>query len=130
MKLDESAHDAATLLQGAKLGCMDAVAIKLSKFGGLSASRRARDLCEHLGAKMCVECTWGSDIVTAAALHLAASTRPNRLLNTCDLSSYVSPRLAPNGPTRENGRIAPPQSVGLGIIPDLDLLGQPDFIFD
>ena len=46
-------------------GNMDAVALKLSKFGGLSATRRARDLCLHLGAKMCVECTWGSDIVTA-----------------------------------------------------------------
>jgi L-alanine-DL-glutamate epimerase-like enolase superfamily enzyme len=128
MKLDETAHDVASLLEGYKKGCMDAVAIKLSKFGGLSASRRARDLCEYLGAKMCVECTWGSDIVTAAALHLAASTAPNRLLNTCDLSHYVGPRLDPNAPNRRDGRIAPPQGIGLGVSPDLDLLGEPDLI--
>lgn len=130
MKLDESARDTASLLEGAAKGCMDAVAIKLSKFGGLSASRRARDLCEHLGAKMCVECTWGSDIVTAALVHLAASTKPNRLLNTCDLSGYVGPRLAPDGPNRQDGRIAPPEGAGLGVSPDLDLLGTPDFVLN
>ncbi len=130
MKLDELVHDTATLLQAHGLGIMDAVALKLSKFGGLSALRRARDLCLHLGAKMCVECTWGSDIVTAAALHLGAATPPARLLNVCDLSGYVSPRVAPGGPVRNRGRIAPPDGPGLGIAPDLDLLGQPDLILD
>jgi hypothetical protein len=57
------------------------------------ALRRARDLCLHLGAKMCIECTWGSDIVTAAALHLGGVDRAaGSLLNVCDLSAYVSPR--------------------------------------
>ena len=87
MKLDENAHDLASLLRAHALGCMDAVALKLSKFGGLSAMRRARDLTVHLGAEICAECTWGSDIVTAAALHFAASTPHGSLLNTCDLSS-------------------------------------------
>ena len=64
MKLDELAHDTATLLEAHRLGIMDAVALKLSKFGGLSALRRARDLCQHLGAKMCIEDTWGSDIAS------------------------------------------------------------------
>ena len=62
---------------------LDAVALKLSKFGGLSAMRRARDLTVHLGAEICAECTWGSDIVTAASLHFAASTPQGSLLNTC-----------------------------------------------
>jgi L-alanine-DL-glutamate epimerase-like enolase superfamily enzyme len=130
MKLDELTHDTATLLQAHNLGIMDAVALKLSKFGGLSALRRARDLCLHLGTKMCVECTWGSDIATAAALHLAAATHPARVLNVCDLSGYVSPRIAPDGPMRANGRIAPPDGPGLGITPDRDLLGTPDLILD
>ena len=130
MKLDELAHDVASLLDGHRLGIMDAVALKLSKFGGLSATRKARDLCLHLGAKMCIECTWGSDIVTAAALHLGAATPPNRVLNVCDLSGYVSPRLAPNAPTRADGRIAPPEDPGLGITVDQDRLGPPDLILD
>ncbi|SDC44396.1 mandelate racemase/muconate lactonizing enzyme family protein [Ruegeria marina] len=130
MKLDETAHDTDSLLKGHALGCMDAVALKLSKFGGLSATRRARDLCLHLGAKMCIEDTWGSDITTAALLHLGAATDPARLLNVCDLSGYVAPRLAPDAPVRKAGRIAPPEGPGLGVSPDRDNLGAPDLILD
>ncbi|MEM6481082.1 MAG: enolase C-terminal domain-like protein [Pseudomonadota bacterium] len=130
MKIDENAHDTASLLQGHALGCMDAVAVKLSKFGGLSASRRARDLCLYLGAQMCIEDTWGSDITTAAALHLGASTDPRGVMNVCDLSGYVAPRLAPNAPVRTAGRITPPEGSGLGITPDTDVLGAPDLILD
>ena len=130
MKLDEAAHDTDSLLEAAKLGILDAVAIKLSKFGGLSASRRARDLCVHLGAQMCIEDTWGSDIVTAAALHLAASTPRNSVLNTCDLSGYVAPRLDERAPVRRDGRIAPPEGPGLGVSPDPDVLGLPELILD
>lgn len=130
MKLDELAHDTESLLAAHRLGIMDAVALKLSKFGGISATRRARDLCLHLGAKMCVECTWGSDIVTAAALHLGAATRADRVLNVCDLSGYVGPRLAPDAPTRRHGRIAPPDAPGLGIEIDRERLGAPDLILE
>ncbi len=130
MKLDENAHDLATLLEGHAKGCMDAAALKLSKFGGLSAMRVARDLCLTLGTQMCIEDTWGSDITTAAALHLAASTPARGLMNTCDLSHYVAPRLAPDVPTRQNGRITPPEGPGLGITPDTELLGQPDLVLD
>ena len=45
MKQDETVHDTASLLKAYNMGCMDAVALKLSKFGGISATRRARDLC-------------------------------------------------------------------------------------
>ncbi len=125
MKIDEGAYDLGSLMRAHELGVLDAVALKLSKFGGLSAMRRARDLTVHLGAEICAECTWGSDIVTAAALHFAASTPHGSLLNTCDLSSYVAPRLAPDCPTRKGGRIAPPEGPGLGISPDPELLGLP-----
>jgi L-alanine-DL-glutamate epimerase-like enolase superfamily enzyme len=130
MKMDENAHDTASLLQAHAAGVMDAVALKLSKFGGLSATRRARDLCLHLGAKMCIEDTWGSDITTAALLHLGASTDPLRVMNVCDLSYYVGPRLDPNGPERDAGRIKPPSAPGLGVSPDRAQLGEPDAVFD
>ncbi|XDZ65338.1 mandelate racemase/muconate lactonizing enzyme family protein [Alphaproteobacteria bacterium LSUCC0684] len=130
MKLDESAYDTASLLEGYRLGIMDAVALKLSKFGGISAMRRARDLCLHLGARMCIEDTWGSDITTAAALHLGITTEPGRLLNVCDLSGYVGPRLDPAAPSRKGGRITAPEGAGLGVKPDLDLLGPADVIVD
>lgn len=130
MKLDESAHDMPSIMAGHRAGCMDVAALKLSKMGGLSAMRRIRDLCLTLGTRMCIEDTWGSDVTTAALLHLAASTPARGILNTCDLSHYVGPRLDPAAPARENGRIAPPEGPGLGVIPDTAALGQARTILD
>ena len=79
---------------------------------------------------MCIEDTWGSDIVTAASLHLAAATDPAVVLNVCDLSGYVSPRIDATAPVRASGRIAPPQGIGLGVEPDLDQLGRPMAVLD
>ena len=127
MKLDENIHDIASLIKAAQAGCMDAVAIKTSKFGGLSRARQARDLCQTLGVKMCIEDTWGSDIITAAALHLGAASETKFLMNVCDLSSYVSPRLDASLPGRKDGHIAPPQGIGLGVNPDP---GSPDQVIE
>lgn len=124
MKIDENAHDTDSLLRAYALGCMDAVAVKLSKFGGLSAAACARDLCIHLGAQMCVEDAWGSDVAMMAALHLAASTAPGALLNVCDLSGYVTPRLDLSCPTRRRGCIRLDDRPGLGATPDPDTLGE------
>ena len=125
MKIDETAHDTASLLQVWQLGCMDAAALKLSKFGGLSALRRVRDLCLELGVEMCIEDTWGSDTATGAALHLAAATPLSGIMNVCDLSAYVSPRLDAAAPTRKGGYISPSQAPGLGVSPDPQALGAP-----
>lgn len=125
MKLDENAHDTASLLKAYDLGCMDAVALKLSKFGGISELRRARDLCLHFGARMCIEDTWGSDIAMAAAFHVAASTPRQGIMNVCDLSGYVAPRLDPEAPSRKAGIIHPPTGPRLGVAPDPSLLGEP-----
>jgi len=125
MKIDENAHNIASLLHASELGCIDAVALKLSKFGGLSKMRRARDLCEHLGIKMCIEDTWGSDITTATAIHLATATATRSVMNVCDLSGYVSPRLDSKGPARKDGTIKIHDTPGHGVTPEDELLGEP-----
>ena len=130
MKLDESAHDTDSLLKAQALGCADVVAVKLSKFGGLSAARRARDLCLHFKTMMVIEDTWGSDITTAAVAHLAVTTPPRYLLNACDLSGYVAPRIAPDGPVRQAGRLAPAERPGLGVTPDEAVLGDAVAVFE
>lgn len=130
IKLDESTQTMGDLITASQMDCLDATALKISKFGGLSSARMARDLCTHLGVKMCVEDTWGSDIVTAAALHLGASTAPKFLLNVCDLSSYVGPRLDPASPSRKDGFISPSEKPGLGVTPDMDILGKPQQIWE
>jgi len=126
MKVDESCHDMASLLEAHRLGCMDVVALKLSKFGGLSALRRARDLCDYLEIRMVVEDTWGSDIATAAAVHLGLTVAPRLLLNVCDLSGYVSPHVASDAPLRNHGTLAIGDAPGLGITIDEEALGEPE----
>ena len=59
---------------------MDCVNIKISKFGGLTKARQARDLCLSLGLAMTIEDSWGGDIVTAAIASLAHSTPPRILV--------------------------------------------------
>ena len=126
MKVDESCHDSASFLEAHRLGCMDVVALKLSKFGGLSALRRARDLCVHLETMMVIEDTWGSDIATAAAVHLGMTVEPRFLLNVCDLSGYVSPRIAKDGPQRSHGRLTVGDAPGLGITVNWQAFGKPE----
>ena len=96
MKIDENAQSFADLHTANRLDCIDAVALKISKFGGLSAAVEARNTCVQLGIKMCVEDTWGSDIVTAAALHLAATSPEAANVKTL----RVSVRLDPHSPVR------------------------------
>ena len=126
MKVDEAGHDMASLLKAHELGCMDVVALKLSKFGGLSVLRRARDLCTHFETMMVIEDTWGSDIATAAAVHLGMTVDPKLVLNVCDLSGYVSPHLADDGPIRKDGRLSVGDAPGLGITIDESRLGEPE----
>ena len=130
MKLDENVHDLASLMAGHAAGSLDAAALKISKFGGISEMRKARDLCTALGVKMCIEDCWGSDITTSAALHLGASTNPKYVMNVCDLSSYVAPKLDETLPLRDKGTIVPPSGDGLGVSPDSDKLGQAELIID
>jgi hypothetical protein len=51
-------------------------------------------------------------------------------MNVCDLSGYVAPRLDASAPVRQTGRIAPSTQVGLGVQPDIDMLGTADLILD
>jgi L-alanine-DL-glutamate epimerase-like enolase superfamily enzyme len=78
--LDEVVDGIDMLLRGRADLAMDVVNIKISKFGGLSKARQARDLCVALGIGMTIEDSWGGDITTAAIAHLAHSTPTEFLL--------------------------------------------------
>ena len=123
--LDECIDDVGTLLRGSADRAMDVVNIKISKFGGLTRARQARDLCVSLGVAMTVEDTWGGDIVTAAIAHLAQSTPEQFRFTATDFNSYVTVSLAEGAPKRVNGRMAAPTGPGLGIKPRPQVLGKP-----
>jgi L-alanine-DL-glutamate epimerase-like enolase superfamily enzyme len=123
--LDEVIDSLDVLLRGHADRAMDVVNIKISKFGGLTKARQARDLCVALGVAMTLEDSWGGDIVTAAIAHLAHSTPPELLFTATDFNSYVTVRCADGAPQRVHGRMAASTAPGLGITPRWEILGAP-----
>ena len=123
--LDEVIDSVDAILKGAADGAMDVVNIKISKFGGLTRARQARDLCVSLGIAMTIEDSWGGDIVTAAIAHLAHSTPTDFLFTSTDFNSYVTRSIAQGAPQRVNGRMSAPTDPGLGVEPRWDVLGDP-----
>src|SRR5947209_5579922 len=123
--LDEVIDSIDALLRGHADRAMDVVNIKISKFGGLTKARQARDLCVALGIAMTLEDSWGGDIVTAAIAHLAHSTPAEFLFTATDFNSYVTVSTAEGAPRRVQGRMAAGTAAGLGVTPRADVLGRP-----
>jgi cis-L-3-hydroxyproline dehydratase len=128
--LDEVIDSVEVLLRGKADHAMDVVNIKISKFGGLTKARQARDLCISLGIAMTLEDSWGGDIVTSAIAHLAHSTPPEFLFTATDFNSYVTVSLAEGAPHRINGRMAASLTPGLGITPRKEILGKPVLVIE
>ena len=123
--LDETIDGMPILLRAAADQAMDAINIKISKFGGLTKARLARDLCLTLGIAMTIEDSWGGDVTTAAIAHLAHSTPPEFLFTSTDFNSYVTVSTAEGAPQRVNGKMAASTRPGLGITPRMEALGKP-----
>ena len=103
----------------------DVVNIKISKFGGLTKAKLARDLCVSLGIAMTIEDSWGGDVTTAAIACLAHSTPTDLLFTSTDFNSYVTVSTATGAPQRRDGRMAASLLPGLGIEPRMDVLVDP-----
>ena len=127
--LDEVIDGLGALLRGHADRAMDVVNIKISKFGGLTRAKQARDLCVSLGIAMTIEDSWGGDVVTAAIAHLAQSTPPELLFTTTDFNSYVTVSTAEGAPKRREGRMSASTLPGLGVRMKEDIVGQPVAVF-
>lgn len=121
--LDEVVNDIDMLLRGHADRAMDVVNIKISKFGGLTKARLARDLCVSMGVAMTIEDSWGGDITTAAIAHLAHSTPEEFLFTATDFNSYVTVSTAEGAPQRQAGRMSASAAPGLGIKARGDIIG-------
>lgn len=124
-KLDETLETIDDATRSLQDDAMDVACIKISKHGGLTKARLVRDLCAAKGIPMTVEDIWGADIVTAALAHLAASTPADCLLNTTDLQSYNTMRIADGAPEVVEGQLTVSDRPGLGVTPRDDVLGEP-----
>ena len=123
--LDENIDSLDVLLRARADLAMDVVNLKISKLGGLTRIRQARDLCVSMGIAMTLEDSWGGDITTAAIAHLAHSTPEEFRFTATDFNSYVTVSTAEGAPQRVNGRMAASTAPGLGITPRMNILGPP-----
>lgn len=121
--LDENIDGLDMLLRAKADLAMDVVNLKISKLGGLTKARQARDLCASMGIAMTLEDSWGGDITTAAIAHLAHSTPEEFRFTSTDFNSYVTVKNADGAPMRDNGCMAAGASPGLGVRPRVDVIG-------
>ncbi len=121
--LDENIDGLEMLLRGKADLAMDVVNLKISKLGGLTRTKQARDLCVSMGIAMTLEDSWGGDITTSAIAHLAHSTPEEFRFTSTDFNSYVTVSNAAGAPVRVNGYIQASEQPGLGIQPRFEVLG-------
>ncbi len=121
--LDENIDGIDMLLRAKADLAMDVVNLKISKLGGLTKAKQARDLCVSMGIAMTLEDSWGGDITTAAIAHLAHSTPESFRFTSTDFNSYVTVSNATGCTSREDGFMKASQSAGLGIEPKFDVIG-------
>ena len=121
--LDENIDSLEMLLRCKADLAMDVVNLKISKLGGLTKTKQARDLCVSMGIAMTLEDSWGGDITTAAIAHLAHSTPEEYRFTSTDFNSYVTVSTASGAPVRQNGFMRASESPGLGISPRFEVLG-------
>jgi L-alanine-DL-glutamate epimerase-like enolase superfamily enzyme len=122
--LDENIDSLDMLLRGKADLAMDVVNLKISKLGGLTKTRQARDLCVSMGIAMTLEDSWGGDITTAAIAHLAHSTPEEYRFTSTDFNSYGTVSIADGAPQRIDGFMQASPAPGLGIRPKMEVLGK------
>jgi L-alanine-DL-glutamate epimerase-like enolase superfamily enzyme len=125
--LDESLFEVADIVRARQAGAVDGLRLKLTRFGGITPVRRARDLAMTFGLPLTIEDSGGGDVVSAATAHLAASIPPKLLLAGYLPSEMAAERVAAGTPAAFDGRAHLPEGPGLGIEVDRSALGEPLF---
>lgn len=122
--LDELVQDDESLARLIADDAADGIGLKVTKAGGLTPSRRQRDICRAAGLTMSVQDTTGSDIAFAAIIHLGATVPPRLLRCILNSRDMVTLKTAGFEPQRRNGGLLPPDLPGLGITVRREVLGE------
>ena len=124
--VDELAEDLTGVLRAISMGVADGFGLKLTRLGGLSAMRTARDVCRATRRPHTCDDTWGGDIIAAACVHIGSTVRPELLEGVWIAAPYIEHHYDPHHGIRlVNGCIDVPKRPGLGISPDAACWGTP-----
>lgn len=126
ISLDEVITTPDDLLRARDLRACEIVNIKIGRVGGLSRARRLRDLALAMGLGILIEDTGGGVLADTAAAHLASTVPAASLIGTWACQELITVDLAPGSGARvEHGVIRAPGGPGMGVRPDVELLGAP-----
>jgi L-alanine-DL-glutamate epimerase-like enolase superfamily enzyme len=122
---DELATDDASIAQLVGDDAAEGICLKISKNGGLTRGRRHRDICLAAGYTVSVQETTGSDIAFAAIVHLGQTVPEKNLRCVLECRDMVTLKTADGDFGVRDGRVTAPSAPGLGIVPRLEVLGEP-----
>lgn len=125
MILDESMKDIKVLLRGLADDCFDGIGCKITRVGGITGMRLIRDVCKAAGKVMTVDDAWGADLSAAAQAHLSIATPASTFFATYISTYFSNLRYDEHAPHVVDGFIDATDKPGLGVEPDMGLLGEP-----
>ncbi len=123
--LDESIVALDDLLRAHREGVADGITVKLQRVGGITRAALIRDVAVELGLEVTVEDAGGASLTTAAVVHVGLGTPERLRVHTCDFHTWVAVDHGTGLPPRIGGAQAPPPGPGLGVVVDVDALGEP-----
>ncbi|MDH3673254.1 MAG: mandelate racemase/muconate lactonizing enzyme family protein [Gammaproteobacteria bacterium] len=130
MILDECIHIFQDVVRAHQEHACQVISIKLNRLGGLTKARRIRDFCVTMGLRTIIEDTGGSVLADTAAVHLAQSTPITHHRATWLCHDMITVDIAPGQGARNTaGVTAAPFEPGIGVEPDVQVLGEPVAIF-
>lgn len=110
-------------------GC-ELVSIKLARVGGLTRARAIRDLCMAYDINMFMMCMAGTVVNDTVGAQFAQTIPANRFFGAWSCQDYITVDPAPGrGARTVGGHLTPPDLPGLGVEPDLEMLGEPIAVF-
>lgn len=128
--LDECLHSFQDHLDAWRLNSFVGLKIKPNRVGGLTKAKKIRDLSVSIGWRMHIEDVGGSALADTAAIHLASATPEQFRLDSwlCHYHLEIDP--CPNqGARNQNGKAYPPSAPGLGVQPDMTILGKEEAVY-
>ena len=109
----------------ARDGCAEVFGIKLNRVGGLTKAARMRDIALAHGIDMFVMATGGSVLADTEALHLAATIPDANCHAVWACQDMLTVDIAGGrGPRNIDGHLHLPETPGLGVHPDEEMLGE------
>jgi len=128
--MDENGVDLATVVSAVGRGLVDGFGMKVTRIGGLQQMAAFRDICEATNLPHTCDDAWGGDIITAACAHIAATVKPQLLEGVWTAGPLIDRSYSQNsGVNVVDGHIRLPDGPGLGVEPNLVMLGSPFAVY-